>query len=71
MNFARVGYPFMGASGVIAISVIAASVWRRSWSLWLLGFLLLVIAASVAWYFRVPSSDAVPSVRTSVAGQPA
>lgn len=70
MNFARVGYPFMGASGVLAIGVMAVSVWRRSWSLWLLGFLLLVIAASVAWYFRVPSSGAAPSVRTSVTGQP-
>ena len=70
MNFARGGFPLMGLSGAIAIGVMAASVWRRSWSLWLLGFLLLLIAAGVAWYFRMPASDAAPALRAAVAGQP-
>ncbi len=45
----------MGASGLLAIGALAASVWRRSWSLWLLAFALLVLAAGVAWMFRAPT----------------
>jgi phosphatidylserine decarboxylase len=54
MTFAREGYPFMALSGALAIAVIAAAVWRRSWVLWLVGVLLLVIALWVAWFFRDP-----------------
>ncbi|MDZ7630388.1 MAG: hypothetical protein U5K74_03235 [Gemmatimonadaceae bacterium] len=54
MSFAREGYPLMGASSLIAIGVLAASVWRRKWSLWLLGFLLLLVSASIAWSYRAP-----------------
>ena len=56
MSFLREGYPMMGASGVLAIGALAASVWRRSWTLWLLAFLLLVFAAGVAWMFRAPTA---------------
>lgn len=55
MSFLREGYPAMGASGLLAIGALAASVWRRSWSLWLLAFALLVLAAGVAWMFRAPT----------------
>jgi hypothetical protein len=54
MNFVRDGYPWMALSGSIAIAVLATAVWRRSWSIWLLGFALLVVAAGVAWMFRMP-----------------
>ena len=56
MNFARDGYPWMALSGSIAVAVLATAVWRRSWSMWLLGFVLLVLAACVAWMFRAPAS---------------
>lgn len=67
MNFAREGYPFMALSGALAVSVLAASVWRRSWSLWLLGFLLLVLAAWVAWFFRDPEREGPRGARIVVA----
>ncbi len=56
MSFLRDGYPLMGASGLLAIGALAASVWRRSWSLWLLAFALLALALLVAWSFRTPSA---------------
>ncbi len=55
MNFARDGYAWMALSGSIAVAVLATAVWRRSWSIWLLGFALLVLAAWVAWTFRTPA----------------
>ncbi len=55
MSFVRDGYPWMALSGSIAILVLVTSVWRRSWSMWLLGYVLLVFAAWVAWLFRVPA----------------
>lgn len=55
MTFARDGYPWMALSGSIAVAVLATAVWRRSWSMWLLGFVLLVLAACVAWIFRTPA----------------
>ncbi|MCU0626565.1 MAG: phosphatidylserine decarboxylase family protein [Gemmatimonadaceae bacterium] len=54
MSFAREGYPFMALSAALAAAVLGAAVWRRSWALWLLGFLLLVVALWVAWFFRDP-----------------
>jgi phosphatidylserine decarboxylase len=54
MTFAREGYPFMAMSALLAVAVLSAAVWRRSWSLWILGMLLLVIALWVAWFFRDP-----------------
>ncbi len=67
MNFAREGYPFMALSASIAVAVLAVAVWRRSWSLWLLGFLLLVIALWVAWFFRDPERDGPRGGRNVIA----
>jgi hypothetical protein len=61
MSFVRDGYPVMAFSGAVAIVALAASVWRRSWFLWLLGFGLLLVATGVAWSFRTPRGPA-PSV---------
>ncbi len=67
MSFLREGYAFMAASGAIAFSVMAAASWRRSWSLWVLGFLALVITAWVAWIFRrpLPAAPAAAAVRSA------
>jgi cbb3-type cytochrome oxidase subunit 3 len=56
MSFAREGYPAMAISGAVAITTLAVSVWRRSWSTWLLGFLLLLISAGVAWAYRTAAA---------------
>ena len=55
MNFARDGYPWMALSAAVAATVLATAVWRRSWSMWLLGFALLLLATWVAWIFRMPA----------------
>lgn len=57
MTFAREGFPFMALGASAAVTVLAVAVWRRSWSLWLLGYFLLVIAAGVAWFFRSEARD--------------
>ena len=54
MTFAPEGLGVMALSGVSAITVLAAAVWRRSWSLWLFGMLMLLVTAWVAWIFRDP-----------------
>lgn len=54
MSFLRSGYPMMALSGVSALTVLALSVWRRSWGLWLLGFALFAVAVCVAFAFRSP-----------------
>ena len=55
MSFAREGYPMMAASGAIAAGALASAVWRRSWALWILAILLLLVAIWVAWTFRTPA----------------
>ena len=52
MTFAPSGYPAMAVTATLAIGTLAASVWRRSWMLWLAGVALLIVTAVVAWGFR-------------------
>lgn len=54
MSFLHAGYPAMALSGASACAVLAVSVWRRSWALWLLGFALFAVAVCVAFAFRTP-----------------
>ncbi len=54
----------MGASGLLSIGALATAVWRRSWSLWLLAFALLVLAAGVAWRYRAPT-PVVPAMESA------
>ena len=54
MNFAREGFPFIGIASVIAAAAYALAVSRRSFPLWLLAFLLTLIALWVAYFFRDP-----------------
>lgn len=56
--FDAAGYPYMlGASGSAAL-IFALALQRRSWPLWLLGFVLTIAALFTAWYFRESSQDA-------------
>ena len=54
MNFAREGLPFILGSAIIAAAAYLLAIERRSWPLWLLAFLLTLVALWVAYFFRDP-----------------
>jgi phosphatidylserine decarboxylase len=54
MSFAREGYPFMGGATVLAIGAVALAAYERSFALWLVAVVLLVVALWVAYFFRDP-----------------
>lgn len=54
MSFAREGYVFIAIAAAIAAVVFALALARRSWALWLLAVLFIIIALWVAWFFRDP-----------------
>ncbi|HJQ21409.1 MAG TPA: phosphatidylserine decarboxylase family protein [Gemmatimonadaceae bacterium] len=54
MNFAREGIIFIVIAALIAAGGYALALNRRSWPLWLLAFVLTLIALWVAYFFRDP-----------------
>ena len=54
MNFAREGYPFILIAILVAGGGYLAALGRRSWPLWLLAFVLTLLALWVAYFFRDP-----------------
>jgi len=62
MSDVRDGLAALALTGTVAAAVIATSVWRRSWPLWLLGYVLMLVTAWVAVTFRAP-----PGMRTVTA----
>ena len=54
MNFAREGLVFIGIAVVIAGGGYALALNRRSWPLWVLAFVLTLLALWVAYFFRDP-----------------
>lgn len=54
MNFAREGTLLISVAALLAAVAYAAALTRRSWPLWLLAFLLTVVALWVAYFFRDP-----------------
>ena len=54
MNFAREGLAFILVAALIAAAGYAAALTRRSWPLWLLAFVLTLVALWVAYFFRDP-----------------
>ncbi len=54
MNFAREGYPFIFIAMAMAAAGYTGAIMRRSWLLWLLAFVLTVLALWVAYFFRDP-----------------
>ena len=54
MTFAREGYPFIITAALLAVAGYALALGRRSWPLWLLAFVLTVLALWVAYFFRDP-----------------
>jgi phosphatidylserine decarboxylase len=54
VSFAREGLVFIAIAALIAAGTFALALNRRAWPLWLLAFLLTVIALWVAYFFRDP-----------------
>ena len=54
MSFAREGLVFIAIAALIAAGTYALALNRRSWPLWLLAFLLTIVALWVAYFFRDP-----------------
>ena len=54
MSFAREGLVFIVIAALIAAGGYALALNRRSWPLWLLAFLLTLLAIWVAYFFRDP-----------------
>jgi phosphatidylserine decarboxylase len=52
--FAKEGLIFIVIAALLAAAAYALALNRRSWPLWLLAFLLTIIAIWVAWFFRDP-----------------
>ena len=55
MSFAREGLVFIAVAALIAMGTYALALNRRSWPLWLLAFVLTLVALWVAYFFRDPS----------------
>ncbi len=67
MNFAREGLLFIAIAAVIAAGAFAFAISRRSWGLWLVAFLLLLLALWVAYFFRDPERTGERGVALVVA----
>lgn len=67
MNFAREGWLFIAIAALVAAGAYAVAFNRRSWPLWLLAFLLTIIALWVAYFFRDPERDGQRGERLVVA----
>ncbi|MCU0648532.1 MAG: phosphatidylserine decarboxylase family protein [Gemmatimonadaceae bacterium] len=52
--FAREGYPFIIGATVAAAVLFAVALRLRSWPLWLVAFVVTIVAIWVAWFFRDP-----------------
>ena len=54
MSFAREGLVFIGIGMLLAVGALAAAIAWRSWPLWLLAFVFIILALWVAYFFRDP-----------------
>jgi phosphatidylserine decarboxylase len=54
VNFAKEGFVFILIAALIAVGGYALALNRRSWPLWLLAFVLTILAIWVAYFFRDP-----------------
>jgi phosphatidylserine decarboxylase len=54
VSFAKEGYVFIATAALIAVAAFLLALNRRSWPLWLLAFVILVVALWVAYFFRDP-----------------
>jgi phosphatidylserine decarboxylase len=54
VSFAREGLIFIGIGIILAAVALTAAVVWRSWPLWLVAFILMILALWVAYFFRDP-----------------
>jgi phosphatidylserine decarboxylase len=67
VNFAREGLVFIAIAAVLSALGFVAAVTRRSWALWLLAIVLLVLTLWVAYFFRDPERAGERGERVVVA----
>ena len=67
MSFAREGLTFIAIAAVIAVGGYALAINRRSWPLWVLAFVLTLLAIWVAYFFRDPERTGERGERLVVA----
>jgi phosphatidylserine decarboxylase len=67
VNFAREGMAFIAIAAIIAVGGYAIALNRRSWPLWLLAFVLTLLAIWVAYFFRDPERTGERGERLVVA----
>lgn len=65
--FAREGYPFILGAALLAAMTFAMALRMRSWQLWLIAFVLTIIALWVAWFFRDPARGGERAANVAVA----
>ena len=62
MSIMREGTAALALTSVAAAAVIAAAVWRRSWPLWLLGYVILLVATWFALTSRATAASRIAAV---------
>jgi phosphatidylserine decarboxylase len=67
VSFAREGLIFIAIAALVAAGTFALALNRRSWPLWLLAFLLTVVALWVAYFFRDPERSGPRGERVVIA----
>ena len=67
MNFAREGLLFIVVAALVAAGTYAVALNRRSWPVWLLAFVLTIVALWVAYFFRDPERTGARGERLVIA----
>ena len=67
MTFAREGLSFIAVAALVAAGVFGIALVRRSWPVWLLAFVLAIIALWVAYFFRDPERSGERGERLVIA----
>ena len=67
MNFAREGLLFIVVAALVAAGAYAVALNRRSWPVWLLAFVLTIVALWVAYFFRDPERTGARGERLVIA----
>jgi phosphatidylserine decarboxylase len=67
VSFAREGLIFIAIAALVAAGTFALALNRRSWPIWLLAFILTIVALWVAYFFRDPERSGERGERVVIA----
>jgi phosphatidylserine decarboxylase len=67
VSFAREGLIFIAIAALVAAGTFALALNRRSWPIWLLAFILTILALWVAYFFRDPERSGERGERVVIA----